>query len=326
MMWKPGQPIVVEPLTAEDVQPTDDVNLAREQANHFPDSAEAAFILAVALTRTSHVEEALAEVRTARKLATAQGGPAYFDKMIQSYVDVLKDSPDDDRIRYMLAWAYYMKAYLLAQDSKKQAAAVPSPQAALIPPANAAPPSPPSTANNTKTATLTPATPGTAGTPALPNTAVPSTFTSKGATKKVDANLANLLLTSLNPAVGSQVNTDAKKVQASQLPHIPGALEKAAPSAVPQIHQYYALALKNLDEILAKKPDDVWALVYRWHLYAEETGNIDEAINHWRQAEAKFPSNPGVHFFLGEGYLRKGNLKEAFRHAGQAVMLRSVGM
>ena len=39
----------------------------------------------MALTRTSMVEEALHEVRRARKLSEAKGGPAYFDHMINEY-------------------------------------------------------------------------------------------------------------------------------------------------------------------------------------------------------------------------------------------------
>ena len=120
VLIKPGQALELS-SAQEDLQPTDDINVAREQKDKYADSPEAHFIYAVALTRTSRVEEALQEVRTARRLAMQQpgGGYNYFDKMIKSYEDVLSNAPDDNRIRYGLAWAYYMKAYLLAQDSKK---------------------------------------------------------------------------------------------------------------------------------------------------------------------------------------------------------------
>ncbi|MBI4534171.1 MAG: hypothetical protein HY711_09540, partial [Candidatus Melainabacteria bacterium] len=124
IMWKPGETLSFSTDT-EDLVPTDDPELARKQVASYPDNPEASFILAVALTRTSHVEEALSEVRRARKLAIAKGGPAYFDKMITVYEEMLKCYPKENRVRYGLAWAYYMKAYLLARESRhlaKQAA------------------------------------------------------------------------------------------------------------------------------------------------------------------------------------------------------------
>lgn len=119
VLLKPGQPLVLQEST-EDLQPTDDVNLAKEQVDAYADSPEAHFIYAVALTRTSRVEDALREVRTARRLAMAKGGYSYFDSMIKSYEELLANVPDDNRIRYGLAWAYYMKAYLLTRIQKEQ--------------------------------------------------------------------------------------------------------------------------------------------------------------------------------------------------------------
>lgn len=320
LMLKPGQPLVLGSET-EDVQPTDDVNLAREQALHFPDNAEASFILAVALTRTSRVEEALQEVRRARRLAQAAGGPAYFDKMIKSYEEMLQ-SVDDPRVRYSLAWAYYMKAYLLAQDSRRaQMSPVPpimpaAPTAAAIPAATPAP-------SISAAPTATPAVPQPAVVPQ--NTTVPNTVSAKAEKKKIDPTLAIGLLNSLNPGITAKMVADGGKIPAAQLPSIPTAIQKAAPAAVPQIHQYYAEALKNLDAVLAKKPDDVWALLYRWHLYAEDTGNLGEAMRAWKEAEHRFPNNPGVHLFLAEGYVKEGNLKEGVVHASKAVFLRGLG-
>ncbi len=112
LLLKPGQAIV-SGMQTEDIVATYDVALAREQVKAYPDSPEASFVLAVALTRTSMVEEALHEVRRARKLAENKGGPAYFDNMISEYEEMLKSYPNDNRVRYGLAWAYYMKAYVL---------------------------------------------------------------------------------------------------------------------------------------------------------------------------------------------------------------------
>ena len=105
---------------------TEDVELAKKQVASYPDNPEAHFILAVALTRTSYVEEALQEVRRARRLAQSQGGAQYFDKMIDADEKMLTFSPKENRVRYSLAWAYYMKAYLLAQEFRKPPQQVPS--------------------------------------------------------------------------------------------------------------------------------------------------------------------------------------------------------
>src|SRR5262249_23027265 len=118
LLLKPGQPIV-SGMQTEDIVVTEDVQLAKEQVAAYPESPEASFILAVALTRTSMVEEALKEVRLARKLADKQGGPAYFDHMIAEYEEMLQSYPDDNRVRYGLAWAYYMKAYVLSKFCRK---------------------------------------------------------------------------------------------------------------------------------------------------------------------------------------------------------------
>jgi predicted Zn-dependent protease len=142
----------------------------------------------------------------------------------------------------------------------------------------------------------------------------------------VDPTMAIMLLQGLNPDIAKKMaQPESGKMPAAQLPMIPTAIQKAAPSAVPQVHQYYAEALKNLDAVLAKKPDDVWALLYRWHLYAEDTGNLGEAMKQWKEAEHRFPGNPGVQLFLAEGYVKEGNLKEAIMHASKAVFLRGTG-
>jgi tetratricopeptide (TPR) repeat protein len=290
---KSGQPFTLKE-SAEDLQPTDDVNLAAQQVDAYPDDPEAHFIYAVALTRTSRVEDALKEVRTARRLAMAKGGYGYFDKMINSYEELLANVPDDNRIRYGLAWAYYMKAYLLAQDSKKASVVISGPDAAV-----AAVKPTESMAN------------GGAG------------FSKKAENKKVDNSLATAVLGALNPALAK--NVSSQPATAASMPTVPTALSKAAPFAVPQVKQYYELALKHLDDLLSRKPDDVWAAAYRWHLYAEYSGNLDESMSQWKVLTKRFPNNPALYLFLAEGWLKKGNLKESISNASHAIMLRAVG-
>jgi tetratricopeptide (TPR) repeat protein len=279
VILKPGQPITINTAT-EDIQPTDDVELAKRQLEAYPDNAEASFILAVALTRTSRVEEALKEVRHARQLAEDKGGAQYFDKMIATYEKMLTYCPDENRVRYDLAWAYYMKAYLLMQDARRAA------RDAAPPAAQAAPPP------------------------------------EKG--KNVNAAVANNMLSMLSPQLAQNVPA-AGKVSSTQLPHIKGALELAPPSVVPQVKQYYESALKNLDDLLAKKPDDIWARIYRAHLYAEYSGDLAGAMKVWHECEKQAPQNPAPYFFLGEGYLKEGNLKESLGNISRAIALRALG-
>lgn len=284
LMLKPGQ-LIVTGMQTEDVVVTEDVEFAKQQVAAYPESPEASFILAVALTRTSMVEEALKEVRRARKLADKQGGPSYFDHMISQYEEMLKSYPEDNRVRYGLAWAYYMKAYVLARYSKKVDPNAAKPGA----PASAAVPVQP---------------PKGAG---WQNSWVPS-------------------LMAAGSLLGQPTGEPGKQSQAfKNLPHIPGALEQATPEAVPQIRKYYDEALKNLDELLARKPDDIWAKVYRAFLYAEYTGDLPKSMNVWKECQAQAPNNPAPYFFLGEGYLREGNLKECLHNVSKAIALRSLG-
>lgn len=276
LMVKPGQSISVG-MQAEDINPTDDVQVAQQQALKYPDSPEASFILAVALTRTSRVEEALKEVRHAKHLAQAQGGASYFDHMIQSYEKMLEYCPDDNRVRYMLAWAYYMKAYLLTKETKQAAPAA----------------APVASADSKKTPT-------------------------------VKVGVAAPVLSMLSPQLSQNLPADGK-ISTSALPHIPSALENAPPSVVPQVKNYYEQALKNLDDLLTRKPDDMWARVYRAHLYAEYTGDLAGAMQIWRDCQKKCPQNPAPYFFLAEAYLRLGNLKESLSNISHAIALRALG-
>jgi tetratricopeptide (TPR) repeat protein len=287
LLLKPGQPVAVN-MQTEDIAVTEDVNLAKEQVAAYPESPEASFILAVALTRTSRVEEALKEVRRARKLADKQGGPAYFDHMISEYEEMLKSYPEDNRVRYGLAWAYYMKAYVLARYGKKVEKKVDTNPAAGATGSAAA-----ATGSTTQAANVP-----------WQNNWVPSL-------------LSDTLL--------GKAKTDGTSPSFKNLPHIPGALEQATPEAVPQIRNYYEQALKNLDELLARKPDDIWAKLYRAFLYAEYTGDLPQAMTIWKECQAKAPNNPAPYFFLGEGYLREGNLKECLQNVSKAIALRSLG-
>lgn len=289
---KPGVEINVGTAT-EDLVPTDDPALAKKQAEAYPESAEASFIYAVALTRTSRVEEALKEIRRARRLAEKDGGPAYFDKMILQYEDMVKNYPDENRVRYGLAWAYYMKAYLIARQSKKEQEYLEKLKQAAV--AQSAKNS--NTAGNDNNAAAKP----NSGSPNWLNAwAVPYM------PKDKDGNGIKL----------PELKTGA------DAPHIKGALEQAAPSVVAQVKSYYQSALSNLDELIRRKPDDVWAIAYRAHLNLEYTGDLDSSMSVWKDCAQRFPNNPAAFFFLGEGYLKQGNLKECLANISRAIALR----
>lgn len=267
VLLSPGQTLSVD-AGFEDIVCTNDVNLARKQRESFPDSAEASFIYAVALSRTCAVEDALKEVRRARRLAEKEGGPAYFDKMIESYEKMLSYYPDDNQVRYHLAWAYYMKAYVLAKYSQPKQ-----------------------------------------GSPAY----------------------QEWVKAAANPQVRKEESEEDKAGTSSQsktavlndMGHIRRTVESASPQAIPQIQTYYKMAMEKLDQVLAANPTDIWARIYRAHLAYEAGGPMDASLKEWLKARDQNPDNPAPYFFLGEGFLKQGNLKECLLNVSKAVALRS---
>lgn len=118
-IWRPGV-ILTGNLGEQALSATCDLSLAASQATEFPNSPEAAFIHAVALTKTSQVETALKEVRRARNLANATGDPNYFNRAVSEYEQSLEADPNNSCVRYGLSWAYYMQAYLLGERARKE--------------------------------------------------------------------------------------------------------------------------------------------------------------------------------------------------------------
>lgn len=326
LLWHKGQSVSIDTAT-EDILPTYDVALARRQVEAYPDSPEASFILAVALSRTSAVEEALQEVQRARKLAEKQGGAKYFDKMIASYEKMLVSYPEENKVRYGLAWAYYMKAYLLASQSRHLAAwKAANPQ--LVPvyeaarkkqledeaaaAANGGQPGAAPTTGSTAPAKATQPTSANATTGNINKQVVDALHGSPTAAAAALASLAS------GPAAGGQ------KPALASLPHIHGIMENVDPGDIPQISEYFDKALQKLDEILKREPNDVWTIDYRAHLKAEYTGNLTDAMSTWISMTKKYPNNPAAYFFLGEGYLKQGNLKESINNVSRALFLRAM--
>ena len=284
----------------EDINITYDAALAKEQVKKYPDNPEAHFVLAVALTRSSLLEDAFKEIRIARRLAQKQGGPDYFNGMIEEYEKILLSYPEDNRIRYHLAWGYYMKAYLLAEYSRRVMA----------------PPAPVSTAKKQPKKEKGLKVP------------VRADHADNGATRDWHGQwVASAMEGDKEPEQATETEP-AKKASSSplnQLTAMEQVMKKAAPSAIPQIKKYYQSALSNLDDLLAKDPQDVWARLYRAHLKAEYTGDLNAAMTVWADVSREHPTNPAAYFFLGEGYLKQGNLRECLTNVSKAVALRSIG-
>jgi len=370
IIFKPGVPLTIN-TTNETIRVTNDAKLAKDQVTNFPDSPEAHFVYAVALTRTSQVEEALKEVRNARKLASAKGGAAYFDSMITEYENMLENFPEDNQIRYHLAWAYYMKAYVLARYSKQATPKAPQTVAAK-------PATPAATGGTTPTADAPKAE--AAPVAAAQPTDWKSDFVGQNSVLKPEELAEDADAGSNTPNASSNKVASAAKVSADKpaskedqekgytnlgeedekkaftpptvaptnaTPHggnnnfwsnplgaisnigpITGmeyAQANAAPEVIPQIKAYYRRSLKKLDEVLAKEPDDLWARLYRAHLGAEYSGDIDSAMKVWETCREAHPNNPAPYFFLGEGYLKKGDLKQCLTNVSKAIALRTVG-
>lgn len=396
IIFKPGVPLTITTQN-ETIKVTNDAKVAKEQVANFPDSPEAHFVLAVALTRTSQVEEALKEVRNARKLSNQKGGAVYFDQMIQEYEKMLANYPEDNEVRYHLAWAYYMKAYVLARYSKGNTPA--APQAVAAQQAATAAVAAKTDAKTDKVAAAksdsaktdknidtkadvkadtvktdaekTAAAPGDqTGAPVDPEKAknwhadwvsqntvlskeeladqtdeTASTIKKddKVAAKTEDKGYTNLgeepeekkvftppavAPANATPNGGNNNFWSNPLGSLSNLGPITGmeyAKANASPEVIPQIKAYYRRSLKKLDEVLEREPNDIHAKLYRAHLNAEYSGDIDSAMKVWETCRDAAPNNPAPYFFLGEGYLKKGDLKNCLTNVSKAIALRGIG-
>lgn len=112
------EPLMIGTET-EDISLTDDLNIAKAQVLKYPENPEAHFNLAIALSRTSLVEEAIKELRATKKLIRKEQNAGLIDKKIEEYNKMLKSDPDAHNIRYRLAFSYYLKAYYVAKDIEK---------------------------------------------------------------------------------------------------------------------------------------------------------------------------------------------------------------
>ncbi len=213
-------------LENESLRPTYDLALAKEQALKYPDNPEAHFILGVAYTRISDIENAFKEMHQARKLAAKEGGLSYFDKVICEYENMLTLNPGNNAVRYTIAWAFYMKGYILRQNQAK-----------------------------------------------------PNAKTGDKWEKKM-------------------------------------ALESSDPN------YYFQKSQEKLNELVNYDPSDICSKIYNIYLQAVINGNLDTALHSWDEISKLYPNNPAAYFFLGEIYLKKGNIKLSLQNISRAVALR----
>ena len=104
----------------EDISLTDDLETARRQVLKYPENPEAHFNLAIALSRTSQVENAIKELRKTKILIRKPENSEVLDKKINEYKQMLKDDPNAHNIRYRLAFSHYLKAYFLSKEKEKK--------------------------------------------------------------------------------------------------------------------------------------------------------------------------------------------------------------
>lgn len=111
-------PIMIGTET-EDIALTDDVNIAKLQVEKYPENPEAHFNLAIALSRTSFVEQAIKELRKTKILIRKPENTGTIEKKINEYNEIIKENPEANNIRYRLAFCHYLKAYLITKDLEK---------------------------------------------------------------------------------------------------------------------------------------------------------------------------------------------------------------
>lgn len=108
----------------EDIALTDDINIARAQVTKYPDNPEAHFNLAIALSHTSYVEDAIKELRKTKILIRKKENNGLIDNKINEYKEMLRLRNDEEsvslnNIRYRLAFSHYLKAYLITKEIEK---------------------------------------------------------------------------------------------------------------------------------------------------------------------------------------------------------------
>ena len=116
-----NEPIQIGTKT-EDIILTNDLTVAKAQVAKYPNNPEARFNLAIALSRTSLVEEAIKELRRTKSLIRKSQNAGIIDKKINEYKTIIEQNENNDytnNIRYRLAFSHYLKAYLISKDIKK---------------------------------------------------------------------------------------------------------------------------------------------------------------------------------------------------------------
>lgn len=114
-----NKPIELD-VKKEDISLTDNIQVAKAQVEKYPDNPEAHFNLAIALSRTSFVEEAIEELRETKILIRKPENTGFIDKKIKEYEEMLKNDTGANNIRYRLGFCHYLKAYFLVKELEKK--------------------------------------------------------------------------------------------------------------------------------------------------------------------------------------------------------------
>lgn len=79
-----------------------------------------------------------------------------------------------------------------------------------------------------------------------------------------------------------------------------------------------ALARRQLERLVAIRPDDTWAHTYLGYLDAEE-GNLQSAQSRWKKALELDRENAIAHYLIGQIHYRQGRLRQADRALSEAL-------
>ncbi len=106
-------PFVLE-TTSDALTITDDLRTLEEQAAAYPDNIEAQFLLAVAYSRTPHLEKALHTLQRTKKLIKRHPEKyAVIDGLMSDYEAMARYREADAMVYYRLGFGYYLKGYAI---------------------------------------------------------------------------------------------------------------------------------------------------------------------------------------------------------------------
>lgn len=104
-------PFVLD-ASEENLNITENLATLEAQAKAYPNNVEAQFLLAVAYTRTNHLDKALKTLQKTKKLVKRQPERyVVMDDLMREYESMAAYREKDPQLYYRLAFGYYLKGY-----------------------------------------------------------------------------------------------------------------------------------------------------------------------------------------------------------------------